>query len=322
MSDSLIFRGTLEGHSDWVTAISVFPNDANKLITSSRDKTLIIWELTREEESFGLPTKSLKGHSHFVSDVAVSSDGQFALSASWDKTIRLWNLALGETSQTFIGHTGDVLSVAFSADDRQIISGSRDSQVKVWNTRGENKFTLTENGHTDWVNCVRFIPPSADPKAPVCFISASADKTVRTWNMNTLQIRFNQKGHNGGVNTVAVSPDGSLVASGGKDCQAMLWDQNDAKHLYSLDSSEPINALAFCPNRYWLVAAAGSSIKVWDLATQDLLLDMTPQFANLGKRSIAPQAVSLAWSNDGELLFVGYTDNLVRVYSVSSSVIA
>ena len=62
----------------------------------------------------------------FFQDVVVSSDGQFALSASWDGTLRLWDLNTGTTTRQFYGHTKDVLSVAFSVDNRQIISGSRD----------------------------------------------------------------------------------------------------------------------------------------------------------------------------------------------------
>jgi len=64
--------------------------------------------------------------SHTLSqDVVVSSDGQFALSGSWDGTLRLWDLTTGNSTRTFVGHTSDVLSVAFSADNRQIVSGSR-----------------------------------------------------------------------------------------------------------------------------------------------------------------------------------------------------
>lgn len=73
-------------------------------------------------------------HGHYVQDVAISSDGQFALSGSWDGTLRLWDLSTGVTTRRFIGHTKDVLSVAFSADNRQIVSGSRDKSINLWNT--------------------------------------------------------------------------------------------------------------------------------------------------------------------------------------------
>merc|ERR1712168_971277 len=72
--------------------------------------------------NYGIPKRCLTGHNHFVSDVVMSSDGQFALSGSWDKTPRLWDLAAGVTTRQFVGHTKDVLSVAFSADNRQIVN--------------------------------------------------------------------------------------------------------------------------------------------------------------------------------------------------------
>lgn len=114
------------------------------------DKTIIVWRLTREEGNYGYMKKILKGHSHFVSDVVISSDGQFALSSSWDHTLRLWDLKTGRTTRRFVGHTSDVLSVSFSADNRQIVSGSRDKTIKLWNTLGECKFDIKEEGHSEW----------------------------------------------------------------------------------------------------------------------------------------------------------------------------
>ncbi|WZZ31457.1 hypothetical protein YC2023_014858 [Brassica napus] len=109
------------------------------------------------------------GHSHFVEDVVLSSDGQFALSGSWDGEL-LWDLAAGVSTRRFVGHTKDVLSVAFSFDNRQIVSASRDPTIKLWYTLGE---------------CRR--------------------RGIRP--------------------TVAVSPDGSLCASGGKDGVGIkIWD--------------------------------------------------------------------------------------------------
>ena len=105
----------------------------------------------------------------------ISSDGAYALSASWDKTLRLWELSTGTTTRRFVGHTNDVLSVSFSADNRQIVSGSRDRTIKLWNTLGDCKFTITEKGHADWVSCVRFSP---NPQNPV-IVSSGWDKLVK-----------------------------------------------------------------------------------------------------------------------------------------------
>lgn len=81
--------------------------------------------------------------------------------------------------------------------------------------------------------------------------------------MTNCKLKINHLGHSGYLNTVTVSPDGSLCASGGKDMKAMLWDLNDGKHLHTLDHNDIITALCFSPNRYWLCAAFGPSIKIW-----------------------------------------------------------
>ena len=112
---------------------------------------------------------------HTLTVQVISSDGAYALSASWDKTLRLWELSTGITTRRFVGHTNDVLSVSFSADNRQIVSGSRDRSIKLWNTLGDCKFTITEKGHTEWVSCVRFSP---NPSNPV-IVSAGWDKLVK-----------------------------------------------------------------------------------------------------------------------------------------------
>ncbi|PWW72896.1 WD40 repeat-like protein [Tuber magnatum] len=315
MTEQMVLRGTLEGHSNWVTALATSLENPNMLLSASRDKTLIIWNLTRDSDiSYGVPKRSLKGHSHIVSDCVISSDGAYALSASWDRTLRLWELSTGQTTRRFVGHENDVLSVSFSADNRQIVSGSRDRTIKLWNTLGDCKFTITDKGHTDWVSCVRFSP---NPQNPV-IVSAGWDKLVKVWELASCRIQTDHTGHTGYINTVTISPDGSLCASGGKDGTTMLWDLNESKHLYSLNAGNEIHALVFSPNRYWLCAATASSIIIFDLEKKSKVDELRPDFISVGKKSREPECVSLAWSADGQTLFAGYTDSLIRAWGVMS----
>jgi len=308
------FKGELKGHNGWVTSIATSAEAPDMVLTASRDKSLIQWRLTREEDKYGVAQKRLTGHSHYVQDVAISSDGQFALSGSWDSTLRLWDLNTGNTTRRFVGHSKDVLSVAFSADNRQIVSGSRDRSINLWNTLGVCKYSINEDCHQEWVSCDRFSPNMNTPLV----VSCGWDKMVKIWSLNTCKLRTNLIGHTGYVNTVTVSPDGSLCASGGKDGTAMLWDLTEGRHLSSLEAGDVINSLVFSPVRYWLCAATSSSIKVWDLESKVCVAELKPDLPAVGKKAVPIHCTSLAWSADGQTLFAGYTDNVVRVWSVSA----
>ena len=314
MTECLQLRATLQAHDNWVTCLATTVEQSDVLLSGSRDKTIIAWTIDGSE-TYAVPRKSLKGHSHYVQDVTISSDGQFALSGSWDGSLRLWDLNTGTTTRRFAGadqHKKDVLSVAFSADNRQIVSGARDKTIKLWNTLGECKYTIQEDGHTEWVSCVRFSPSAANP----LIVSCGWDKLVKVWNLTNCKLRTNLVGHTGYLNTVTVSPDGSLCASGGKDGTAMLWDLNEGKHLYSLEANAIIHSMVFSPNRYWLCAATDSCIKIWDLESKSIVDELTPDFPPVGKKAMVHHCISLCWSADGATLFSGYTDGNIRVWSV------
>ncbi|KAA8499471.1 Guanine nucleotide-binding protein subunit beta-2-like 1 [Porphyridium purpureum] len=318
MAESLEMSGYLKGHGGWVTAIATTLDNSDVVLSASRDKSIIVWQLAQDgstdPELFGYAKKRLRGHSHYVSDVVLSVDGQFALSSSWDATLRLWDLKQGVSTKRFVGHSKDVLSVAFSTDNRQIVSGSRDKTIKLWNTLGECKFTITDDMHTEWVSCVRFSPSMAKP----LIVSCGWDKLVKVWELSNCKLKTNLVAHTGYINSVTVSPDGSLCASGGKDGTAMLWDLHDGKLLYSLEANDIINALCFSPNRYWLCAATNSCIKIWDLESKSIVDELRDdKTIQLGKKAAHPACISLAWSADGSTLFAGYTDSLIRVWRVS-----
>merc|ERR1712043_97500 len=150
---------------------------------------------------------------------------------------------------------------------------------------------------------------------------------VKVWALTHCKLRNDLVGHTGYLNTVCVSPDGSLCASGGKDGTVNLWDLNEGKQLYSLDAGEIIHSLVFSPNRYWLCAATDECIKIWDLESKIVVSTLRPaEFEEdfdagaIGGTSHKkmPHCTSLAWSADGSTLFAGYSDAIIRVYSVSA----
>ena len=313
------YDGELRGHRGWVTAIAAPLEKNDTFITASRDGTLLNWKInerrsssTEETESFAIPLKRLEGHSSFVQDVALSSTAEYALSASWDKTIRLWSTRTGTCQRVFRGHTNDVLSVAFSPEDKQVASGGRDQKLKVWDVDGKCIYTYTNKCHQDWITCVRFSPR---PETPF-IVSGGSDHLVKLWSVNPFKHTLDFTGHTGYVSTVCVSPDGSLCASGGKDGTVMLWDIGTEKLLYQLETEEIIHAFVFSPNRYWLCAATESCIRIWDLETKKAVAELAPPRRRMNSRALKPECISLTWSADGNTLYTGHTDNTVHIFGV------
>jgi guanine nucleotide-binding protein subunit beta-2-like 1 protein len=320
-NESMAIMGHLRGHADSITCLKTSLEDPNQLLSGSRDKTICVWNLRIDHDQavLGHVRRRLVGHHHIIEDLDLSSDGQYALSASWDRTLRLWHLETGQATKQFRGHKNDVLSVAFSPDNRQIVSGSRDRSIKLWNTIGIEKWTSSKENntsHKDWVTCVRFSPSSEqDP----IIVSAGWDKRVKVIELTTQKLKFNLRGHKTHINTVTVSPDGSLCASGDKAGQAMLWDLNEGKPLSHLDAQSPINDLCFSPNRYWLCAATDNGdIRIWDLESKQCVAELTveseDEAPNSNKKK--PKCNCICWSGDGTTLYAGYSDGIIRVWKL------
>lgn len=195
---------------------------------------------------------------------------------------------------------------------RQVITASRDRTIKIWNTLGECKQTLVKNAHSDWVSQVRI---SAQQNANY-IVSCSWDKLIKVWDLQTCSLVGNFSGHTGYVNSLCVSPDGSLCASGGKDGLVMLWSliQDKMGHFKSLDVQEEIFALEFAPCRTLLAVATYSSLRIWDLENNSWTSQVSAEDSEIKTK---PSPVSLAWSKDASVLFAGFTDNHIRVYNVS-----
>merc|ERR1712048_1428661 len=95
----------------------------------------------------------------------------------------------------------------------------------------------------------------------------------------------------GYLNTVTMSPDGSLCASGGKDGTAMLWDLNKGEHLYELDGQDNIHELTFSPNpQIPLIVSAGwdKLVKVWSLSNLTLQSDLKGHTGYLNTVTMSP----------------------------------
>jgi WD40 repeat protein len=209
---------TLQGHIDGVTCIAFSP-DGKQLASSSYDKTIKLWNVSNGKE-----IRTLKGHSQVVDNVIFGYDGVTLASGSWDKTIKLWNLTTGSEIRTLKGHSDYVLSIAFDPKGVMLASGSNDKTIKIWNlVTGELVRTL--KGHTDKVNSVTFATANySNLGSNEMLVSASNDNTIKLWNPATGKKIRTFKQDSGFIYSVAISPDGHTLASGGSaDNVLKIW---------------------------------------------------------------------------------------------------
>lgn len=127
--------------------------DEEILVSGSDDFTMFLWS----PESSKKPTKRMTGHQQLVNDVKFSPDTRLVASASFDKSVKLWNGRNGEFIAVFRGHIAQVYQLAWSADSRMLVSGSADSTLKVFDIKTK-KLKGDLPGHLDQVYAVDWSP--------------------------------------------------------------------------------------------------------------------------------------------------------------------
>jgi WD40 repeat protein len=246
----------------------------------------------------------ITGHTRNITAVALGLDGRLAVSASEDKTLKVWDLDTGIELHTLTGHTRNVTAVALSLDGRFAISASADKTLKVWDLEtGEELRTLI--GHTDRVMAVVV---SLDGRFAV---SASADKTLKVWDLETgVDIR-SLAGHTRGVTAVAVSPDGRRTASGSWDKSLMVWDLETGDELRTLTGhTNWIVAVALgLDGRLAVSASEDKTLKVWDLDTGIELHTLTGHTRNV---------TAVALSLDGRFAISASADKTLKVWDLET----
>lgn len=141
-----------------------------RLVSGSDDFTLFLWKPESEKKSVSRMT----GHQQLINDVKFSPDGRIICSASFDKSIKLWDGFTGKFIATLRGHVQPVYQVAFSSDSRLLVSGSADSTLKVFDVVSK-KLLYDLPGHADQVFAVDWSPDGER------VASGGKDKVLKIW---------------------------------------------------------------------------------------------------------------------------------------------
>ncbi|MGD0012965.1 MAG: NB-ARC domain-containing protein [Bryobacteraceae bacterium] len=250
-------------------------------------------------------------HSGPVHSVAASLGRRRAVSASYDATLKVWDLETLSEVCTLRGHMLSVWGAAITPDGRQVVSAS-DNVLKVWDVE-TGSVLRTLRGHSNWVYSVALTPSgrravsgSRDDTLRVwdlrtgrslriltghsdtiygvavsqngrLAVSASRDQTLKMWDLRTGRTVRTLRGHAFHVVAVAITPDGRLAISSSVDNTLMVWDLKAGRAIRTLKGhSDSVDGVAVSPDGRWVVSASLDwTLKLWDLNTGEAVATFT-----------------------------------------------
>ncbi|GAC1470143.1 MAG: hypothetical protein NVSMB9_14940 [Isosphaeraceae bacterium] len=247
--------------------------------------------------------------------LAIRPGGDQLLAGAEDRTARVFNLSDGRTEAVLGGHAGPVNSVAFSPDGRRMVTAGGEGGIKVWDTtdgRGVIAF-----GH--------ILPDQTVPQAvqDVVFadngtlVSASADKTLKTWSFEGSWSELRALGpHSSRVLALDFNPDGTLLAAGGgepsRSGEIRIWEVGKGLPVRTLDGlhSDTVLGLRFSPDGSRLASVgADKFLKVIRVADGKELRSFEGHTHHV---------LSVDWKSDGKQIVTGGADNVVKLWDVES----
>ncbi len=335
----------LQGHDDWIQGV-IFSPDGQMVASSSKDGTIIIWDVDTQTPRLTLQhgaiagtiafspngktlavggdgynsifiwdiaaqppiSRTLTGHSGWVSAVAFSPDGQILASASQDSTVMLWDIATGEIiGDPLTGHADWALTVAFSPDGQTLVSGDLKGTLIWWDVATRQMIGEPMTKHTDRVYSVAY---SRDGQRVV---SGGGDTSIIVWDVGNLEsiepIGSPLTGHTNWILSLAFSPDGNTLASGAMDGKVILWDMTVGRYLDG--HTAPVRGITFTPDGQRVVSGSlDNTIIVWDVDTGQPLSDPL--------RGHTDWVLNLASSPDGKILASASADQTARLWNLET----
>ncbi|MEM7032005.1 MAG: NB-ARC domain-containing protein [Chloroflexota bacterium] len=248
--------------------------------------------------------RTFSDHSDFVIGCAFSPDGSLILSASYDGTVKMWDVDSGQLLKTFSGHSRFVTDCAFSPDVSRILSASDDKTLKVWGV-DSGQLIKTFSGHSATVRSCTFSPNGS------LILSASDDKTLKVWDVDSGQLIKTFSGHSSFVIGCAFSPNSSLILSASSDKALKVWDVDSGQLIKTFSGhSSVVTDCAFSPDGSRILSASyDGTVKMWDVNSGQLLKTFSGHI---------DVVTGCAFSPDGSRILSASDDKTLKVWDVDS----
>jgi hypothetical protein len=236
-----------------------------------------------------------------VASAALSPDGRFVATGSWDHSAKIWDAASGRALRKLSGgHTGYINAVDFSLNPAdgsrlELLTASDDGTARLWDVESGQPTGVIFRGHSGRISCASFSPDGSR------VLTAGGDKTARVWDRATgHQIRA-LTGHQWAVLCVQFSPDGQRVITGSEDDTAMIWNLAGGEPIKLGGHTAAITAVAFSPDgTRVLTGSRDNAAKLWDARTGKEILSLAGHTQEVTSVGFSPDGLHvLTASRDG-----------------------
>jgi serine/threonine protein kinase len=249
--------------------------------------------------------RQFTGHTGGIRRLAVSPDGRRILTASFDKTFRLWDVAGGRELRQWDGHAGEAVHGAvFLPDGNRVLTCGKDKSVHLWDLKS-GRIIRSFTGHTQGVWQVAV---SGDGRLAA---SCGSESTVFFWDVETGKVLHRLEGNEGGVEMVTLSGDGRLALTGSMKGPIRLWDAEKGTELRRFPGhADFVLGLAFLPgNKLLLSAGTDRTVRLWDVEGGKEVRQFQGLSAGVTSATLSP---------DGKQALTGCEDGTVRLWDVQT----
>jgi len=260
-------------------------------------------ETTPQRDSKALKSK-LDGHTDYVISCQFGPKGDSIVSASHDKTIKVYSYPGGECTHTLVGHTESIYDSDIAPDGDTVVSASHDRSLRLWSLK-TGKWFKQLNGHKAPVRSCEFSPCGE------FVVSGGYDSKVKLWRAADGECISTMHGHTGFVRSVSFSADGNKIASGGDDQTVRVWDTGGACLKIISDHSDTVMGTAFSPDNQYLASCGyDNTVRIYSSKSLSCLQVLQGQ----GEGHV----FSVTFSFDSNQLATSGDDLAVRVWDLKS----